>query len=394
MTEALAGLLVLPDRVLEGVVAIDGDRLGYVGPASGWTGPTPRPVPVIAPGFVDVHCHGGGGKSLTVADPDELRSAAGHHLERGTTTVVASLVSAPAAEISDAVAAIADVTGLSEGPAIAGSHLEGPFIGPGHRGAHDASHLRDPDVATTREWLSRGRGTVRMMTLAPELRGADEVASLLRAAGAIAAYGHTDADAATFAAALAAGADHGMPALVTHLFNGMEPMHHRTPGPVAASLAALRAGRTRAELIADGIHLADETVRMVFEIAPPGGVVLVSDAMAAAGLTDGDYRLGTLEVRVADGVARVVHPDGSVGSIAGSTIHLADAVRRCVVDVGLDPVDVVAAATATPAEVLGLRDRGRLAAGLLADLVVLGEDWRVTEVIHRGAPVPRPTPAP
>lgn len=374
----LSGRLVLPDRVVpDGVVEVLGETLGYVGEAAGWSGASPTPAGTIAPGLIDIHCHGGGGHSVTTGSADDVRAVAGHHLARGTTTMLASLVSAPSSEITAAVCAIREV--VHGGSSVVGTHLEGPFLAPGHCGAHDPAQLALPRIDSTREWLDAGAGTVRMLTLAPELAGADEVSTVLARRGVVVALGHTDADAATFAAGLA-----GPASLVTHLFNGMAPLHHRDPGPVAAALTALPRGGTRVELIADGVHLADETVRLVFALAPRDGVVLVSDAMAAAGMPDGDYRLGPMAVRVVDAVAWTTTEPRS---IAGSTAHLADVVRRCVTSAGIDPVDVVRAAATTPAAVLGLTDRGRLASGLRADLVTLDGDWRVTGVLRGGEPI-------
>jgi N-acetylglucosamine-6-phosphate deacetylase len=377
-TRVLAGRLVLPDRMVDdGVVEVRDGLLGYVGAAAGWHGEPPSPAGTIVPGLVDIHCHGGGGHSFTTGTVDEIEEAAAHHLARGTTTMLASLVSAAPADITRAVRAIRDV--VAAGSSVVGSHLEGPFLARGHCGAHDPEQLALPDVGTTESWLAAADGTLRMMTLAPELPGAHDVAAALAAAGVVVAAGHTDADVAAFSAALA-----GPASLVTHLFNGMAPLHHREPGPVAASLAALATGAARVELIADGVHLAAETVRLVFALAPDDGVVLISDAMVAAGMPDGDYLLGPLAVRVADGVAWTT---GDPPSLAGSTAHLADVVRRCVVDVGLDPVAVLRAAATTPAAVLGLADRGRLAPGLRADVATLDDEWRVTGVLRGGDPV-------
>jgi N-acetylglucosamine-6-phosphate deacetylase len=216
-----------------------------------------------------------------------------------------------------------------------------------------------------------------MVTLAPELPGAVAAVELLERSGVVVGLGHTGADAGGFGEALRSLRR----PLVTHLFNGMEPLHHRRPGPVAASLDALARGATHVELIADGVHLADETVHLVFAIDPGRHVVLVSDAMAAAGMPDGDFELGSVRVRVADGRAwtRTDPP-----SLAGGTSHAADLVRHCVVQVGVDPVAAVAAASSTPAALLGLDDRGSLASGLRADLVVLDRDWRVRRVMWGG----------
>ena len=378
----LAGRLVTTAGILdEGVLEVRPDgTIGYVGPASGWSGPTPEPVDMIAPGYVDIHCHGGGGHSVTSPDPAEVAAVAAHHLSRGTTTMLASLVSASAAELVAAITAIAAVA--ATGSTVVGCHVEGPFLDPAHRGAQDPAYLRLPGSGELATWLAAGadeagRPTVRMVTLAPELPGAAAAAEHLERCGIVVGLGHTGADARGFGEALRSLRR----PLVTHLFNGMEPLHHRKPGPVAAALDALARGATHVEIIADGVHLADETVHLVFAVDPGRHVVLVCDAMMAAGMPDGDFELGSVRVRVADGRAwtRTEPP-----SLAGGTSHAADLVRRCVVQAGVDPVAAVAAATSTPAALLGLDDRGRLATGLRADLVVLDRDWRVRRVMRGG----------
>jgi N-acetylglucosamine-6-phosphate deacetylase len=379
---ALAGRLVTASGILdEGVLEVRPDgTIGYVGPASGWSGSAPQPVDTIAPGFIDIHCHGGGGHSVTSHDPDEVAAVAAHHLSRGTTSMLASLVSAPPSDLVAAISAIASVVATTS--PVLGCHVEGLFLDCAHRGAHDPSQLRLPGSDELGTWLAAGvddagRPTVRMVTLAPELPGAAAAVELLERSGVVVGLGHTGADAAVFGEALRSLRR----PLVTHLFNGMEPLHHRRPGPVAASLDALARGATHVELIADGVHLADETVHLVFSVDPGRHVVLVSDAMAAAGMPDGDFELGPVRVRVADGRAwtRTDPP-----SLAGGTSHVADLVRRCVVQVGIDPVAAVAAATSTPAALLGLDDRGRLATGLRADLVALDRDWEVRRVMREG----------
>jgi N-acetylglucosamine-6-phosphate deacetylase len=380
---ALTGRLVTPDGFLEeGVLEVRPDgTIGYVGPASGWSGPAPEPVDTLAPGYVDIHCHGGGGNTVTSGDPADVAAVAAHHLSRGTTTMLASLVSAPAPEIVAGITAIAAVA--ATGSPVVGCHVEGPFLDPEHRGAHDPATLRLPESDELETWLAAGvddagRQRLRTVTLAPELPGAAAAAELLDRSGVVVGLGHTGADAHGFDEALRSLSR----PLVTHLFNGMEPLHHRRPGPVAASLDALARGATHVELITDGVHLADETVHLVFAVDRGRHVVLVSDAMVAAGMPDGDFELGSVEVRVVDGRAwtRTEPP-----SLAGGTSHVADLVRQCVVRAGIDPVAAVAAATATPAALLGLDDRGSLATGLRADLVVLDRDWRVRRVMCGGS---------
>ncbi len=374
-TRVLGGRVVTTTEVLDdGVVEVRGGVLGYVGPRSGWDGDAPEPAGLLLPGLVDIHCHGGGGHAVTTTDPDEVAAVAAHHLSRGTTSMLAGLFSAPTETITAQVEVVA---GVIEGgdSSLVGTFIEGPWISHARRGAHDPSMLAQPDAETARTWLDAGRGTVRMVTIAPELEGADLVSELLEEAGVLAAHGHTDADATTLVAALRARRT----PVVTHLFNGMPPLHHRDPGAAGGALRELARGGATVELIADGVHLADETVAMVFDVDRGGHIVLVSDAMTAAGLSDGDYRLGSVSITVTDGVARI----GS-GSIAGGTSHLADLVHRCVTVAGIDPVAVVAAASSTPAALLGLTDRGALATGLRADVVAMTDDWRVDRVMRGG----------
>ena len=379
---ALAGKLVTAAGILdEGVIEVRPDgTIGYVGPASGWSGPAPEPVDTIAPGYVDIHCHGGGSHTVTSGDPAEVAAVAAHHLSRGTTTMLASLVTASAPDLVDEIAAVASVAATTS--PVVGCHVEGPFLDPAHRGAHDHAQLRLPGTDELSAWLAAGvddtgRPTVRMVTLAPELPGAAAVTELLERSGVVVGLGHTGADAEGFGEALRSLRR----PLVTHLFNGMEPLHHRKPGPVAASLDALARGATHVELISDGVHIADETVHLVFAVDPGRHVVLVSDAMVAAGMPDGDFELGSVRVRVADGQAwtRSEPP-----ALAGGTSHAADLVRRCVMQAAVDPVAAVAAATSTPAALLGLDDRGSLETGLRADLVVLDRDWQVHRVMFGG----------
>lgn len=303
-------------------------------------------------GLVDIHCHGAAGAELGLAT-DGSRAAAAHHRADGVEHLVASVVSAP---FDDLVARVATLGPLVADGTLAGIHLEGPFLAHGRRGAHDPAALADPEPALVERLaeaaaLTGAPDALRQMTVAPELPGADRLVRALVEHGVRPAFGHTEADAALTARTLAAVADlQGAPALVTHLFNGMAPMHHRAGGPVAAALAAAARGDAVVELIADGVHVAPEVVRMVFETVGPQSIALVSDAMAATGLGDGRYRLGGLEVEVTGGTARTT----DTGSIAGSTSTLAGCVRWCLEVVGLPEDDVLTAATSTPAHALGL----------------------------------------
>ncbi len=328
------------------------------------------------PGFVDIHSHGGGGATVVGADPDAIRTFTETHRRHGTTTIVASLVSAQLDPLERDVRALA---GFAEDGLIAGVHLEGPWIAPGRKGAHDPAALSAPEPAAVARLLAAGRGTVRMVTIAPELDHGIDAVRLIVEHGAIAAVGHTDAAYDKVRAAIDAGATVG-----THLFNAMAPIQHRAPGPI---IALLEDERVSVELICDGVHLHQAIAAHAYATAGADRVVLVTDAMAAAGGSDGDYLLGELAVRVQDGVARLVHG----GAIAGSTLTMSSAFRFAVERAGFPMVAAVRASSTNPARLLGLADQvGDLADGLAADLVVLDESLALRGVLARGAWVVRP----
>jgi N-acetylglucosamine-6-phosphate deacetylase len=254
-----------------------------------------------------------------------------------------------------------------------GIHLEGPWLAEARCGAHDRRLLREADLAEVDRLLTAGRGHIRQVTLAPERDGGLDLVRHLRACDVHAAIGHTEATFAQVSQAVAAGADIG-----THLFNGMDPWHHRTPGAVPALMRAAAHDGVTLELIADGIHLSDDTVRTVIDLVGPSRVAFVSDAMAAAGSGDGPYVLGGLSVAVAGGTARL-----SSGSLAGGTSHVADIVAHQV-GAGLSLPYAAQSASSAPARLLGLADRGALRAGMRADIVVLDEAARVTRVMREG----------
>lgn len=325
----------------------------------------------LTPGFVDIHGHGGGGGTYEHG-LDAIAAARAVHLARGTTRAVLSLVTASIDDLAAQVGMIAD---LSERDAtILGSHLEGPFLDPGHKGAHTESLLRAPDEAAVARLVEAGRGTVRQVTLAPELPGGLAATAQFVAAGVAVAVGHTNATEAEASAAFDAGAT-----LLTHAFNAMPGIHHRAPGPV---VAAMRDERVTLELIADGIHVHPDVIALAFAGAP-GRIALITDAMGAAGEPDGAYELGGLAVTVTDGVARL--DEG--GAIAGSTLTQ-DAALRLVVAGGVPLADAVAALTSVPARAIGLAGRyGSLRPGAAADAVLLDDALQVAGVWVDGARV-------
>ena len=362
--------MVTPARVFApGWLHIDGDRIAAVGPGQPPAAPDEvMTAATLVPGFIDAHVHGGGGASFG-AGPEEAETAVRAHLAHGTTTMMASLVTdAPGRMLTQ----VRELATLVDDGLLAGLHLEAPWLSPNHAGAHQPGLLTLPSPGQVDELVDAARGRLRMVTLAPELPGALDAVRRLVTAGVTVGIGHTDATYDVARAALDAGATVG-----THLFNAMRQLHHREPGPVAALLEHPDA---YVELIADGVHLHPAVLRLA-ALAKPHLAVLVTDAMAAAATPgDGDFQLGPMTVRVRDGVARLA----DTGAIAGSTLTMAAAVRYAVQVAGLPIEDVVRAATASPAAMLGLDRVGALRPGYRADLVVLDDALDVSRVMRRG----------
>lgn len=334
-------------QLLPGDVEIAGGRIGAVGLEPAGSG-------IAVPGFVDVQANGFAGVDFADADTDGYRRAGEALLATGVTAFRPTFITAPEEELA---AALAAVPGVDIGPRILGAHVEGPFISPARLGAHPAGARRDPDAGLMRRLLEAG--PVAHVTLAPELPGALELVDLLVAQAVVVACGHSDATAEEAAAAFARGAR-----TVTHLFNAMRPLRHRDPGIAGAALAD---PRVTVQLIVDGIHLADEVVRIAFAAARRR-VALVTDAIAAATLGDGSYRLGGVDVEVRDGVAR-----GAGGMLAGSVVTMDESVRR-VHALGIPLEEALAAASAN----------GSLAPGSRADVVVLDDRLEVRRVLVAG----------
>lgn len=382
------GRLVTPvEEVADGVVSVQAGMIGYVGTADEWRQRNPEvalpePMGTVLPGLVDIHCHGGGGKAVTTTDPDEARAVVAHHALSGSTSLVASLVTAAPEVLLSQVRALAPLVAAGD---LAGLHLEGPFLSFARCGAQAPEFLIEPDFNLIDELLAVAGGAIKVMTIAPELPGAAEAATRLRAAGVAVALGHSDASYTVFRAALRALEGDG---LVTHLGNAMPPFHHRAVGPVGASLAEAAAGRAAVEVIGDGVHVDDGFVALVFATAAPDSVVLVTDAMAAAGMPDGDYVLGPQRVQVHAGVARLAAESGDESaplSIAGGTSHLVEVVARTVRHAGVPLIDAVRAASHTPARILGLAgERGALMTAHAADLLVVDDALRPVHVMRRG----------
>ena len=370
----LAADAVLTGRELlrPGWVEVSGSEVSAVG-----AGTPPQPADhdfgaaTVVPGFVDTHVHGGGGASFS-GGHDAVRTAVALHRRHGTTALLASLVSEAPRDLLEQVRSLSvDVrSGL-----VAGIHLEGPWLAEKRCGAHDPALLRDPDPVEVATVLDAGGGTIRMVTLAPERTGALAAIRAVVGAGAVAAVGHTEATHAQTCAAIDAGAT-----VATHLFNAMRPIHHREPGPV---IALLGDPRVTVEVIGDGVHVDAALYRHVSRGAGEDRVSLVTDAMAAAGMDDGDYRIGPLAVEVCGGVARLAGSD----TIAGSTATMDHLFRFAVTRCGLPRDDALLQAvrqcSVNPARALGLPSPA-LEPGTSANLVVLDADLAVTAVLYLG----------
>ena len=371
------GVVLTPERHLpRGWVAVGGGRVRYVGdrPLEG--------VPAVelgehtlVPGFIDLHVHGGGGFSLTSGDPAALEGFRRWVVRTGVTAFLASLVGPSPQALLETLGG--PMPSAAPGAACLGFHLEGPFLNPRRGGALPPGWFRAPDEPLLMRLLQAAGGRVRMVTVAPELPGAMEVIRQLVRAGVVVALGHTDADYEQFMQGVQAGARH-----VTHCFNAMRGLHHREPGALGAALVA----PVTAELIADGVHVHPAAAELLLRVKGPDGVVLVSDAVASAGLEEGPFEtggrseLGGQTVYVRQGRATLAD-----GRLAGSLLTMDQAVRFVVERLGRPLDQAVRMATLNPARCLGLQaTRGRIAEGYVADLVLLDGRFEVAATFVEG----------
>lgn len=333
-------------------------------------------APYMFPGFVDIHCHGGGGASFPDdTDQGSIDRAAAVHRNAGTASLVASLVSA-----TDPLPAIRALAQACDRGVLVGIHLEGPFISPDKAGAQDPAAIRGIDLHELSSWLEAGRGWVRTMTLAPEREKSAEAARLLLDRGAVPSWGHTNATGEQIKNSIAMASENAAgrhPAqTATHLFNAMPPLHHRHPGPVRELIEAARRGDAVVEIIGDGVHVhtalvADIIAHLDDPIAP--GAALVTDAMAGAGMPDGEYSLGGLDVTITGGTAYLTGTD----TIAGGTSTLADQVVS-LLEYGVNPAAVARAACLAPARAIQVDPPPSPQVGTpLTGVLVDGTDVRV-----------------
>ena len=349
---------------------IEGIALGDVPAAeAAWRAGDPDAL-LWVPGFVDLHNHGGNGGGFPNGDYEQCLAAARFHRAHGTTTLLASLVSGTQEELCARAELLAQ---LAEEGEIAGIHMEGPFIAAAKCGAQDPSRIVPGDPDFFRAVIAAARGHLRSITFAPETENVDKLLEVCAEHSIIASLGHTEADYDTTLNVIAQAKELGVTVTGTHLFNAMPSIHHRAPGTVAALLTAARAGDVAVELIADGVHLVDGAVDM----AHSHRAFAITDAMAAAGMADGDYELGSLPVTVSGGIARVPS-----GAIAGGTSTLAQQFASFAARHGLG--EAVRFTSTTAADVLGETELGRIAVGARANLVGLNAQLEPVRVIVGG----------
>lgn len=379
----LKGALILPDRVVEnGLLAYEGGRIAGVWDLEREAAPAHDPRETtrwergyIAPGYVDLHVHGGGGGDFMDGDPESVVAITTAHARYGTTGLLATTLTAPEEAITRAFRAVKAAP--RRGARVLGFHVEGPFINVKLKGAQDERYVRAASTAEIDRWLAEGDGEDRWhVTLAPEIEGAVDAIRHLAGKGAVISAGHTECTHAQLQCACEAGLSHA-----THLFNAMRGLHHREPGTVGGALTL--PGMT-VELIADGIHVHPASMQVAVAARGAGQVLLVTDAMRATGLPDGEYLLGELKAYVKDGAARLAD-----GTLAGSVLTMETAVRNMVNLVGVELPTAVAMASLHPARKHRLEGRkGSLEAGKDADLLLLDADLSVLttlvggEVVH------------
>lgn len=369
------GTLVDADGSRDGWIATRGGIIAAVGTGTGWqdhAGTAGDVIDaaggVIAPGFIDIHGHGGGGASFGT-DADQALSALAAHREHGTTHAIASLVTNPIEVLEQQLRDLRAV--MDRDRHLWGAHLEGPFLAPARKGAHAPQHLRHPTPDLVSRLIIAGKGVLRQITMAPELPGADEAIERFVEAGVVVAVGHTSADHDTAQRAF----DHGA-TLVTHAFNAINSIESRAPGPLVAAFAD---SRVTLELIADGVHVDHALLALAFQMAP-GRIALITDAMSAAGSDEGLYTLGDLTVSVRGGRVVLVGTDTLAGSVLTQ-----DQALRVVTGAGVPLTDAITALTTTPARVMGRPHADHvLSEDSPANVVVLNSDLEVVSVVAGG----------
>jgi N-acetylglucosamine-6-phosphate deacetylase len=381
-----AGIVTPHGVIADGVLSFAGEDIDFVGTPAEFAKSPLSSEPAcrieaggayVLPGFVDIHVHGGFGGDFMDADASIYDRITTYHASHGTTSILATTVTATRDDINKVLKASADYrSGRRPGAKLAGVHLEGPFINLKWSGAQNPAHIVPPRTDWLEEWASAYPGLIKIVTLAPEQEQAFEAIAWLTRNGIVASAGHTDATFEQMQTAAGLGLRHAV-----HTFNAMRGIHHREPGTAGAVMGD---DRIVAEVIADGHHVHPACIRMLARAKGPDGLVLITDAISASGLGSGSYQLGGLEVTMADGVARLTQG----GALAGSTLTMIEAFRYSVEEVGLSMADASRAASGNPARVIGIDHiTGSLVAGKRADVLLISPDWKVSRVWVEGREV-------
>jgi N-acetylglucosamine-6-phosphate deacetylase len=380
-TVITAEYLCTPREWIEApVVLIEDGRIASVGSRVAMEIPAGArredfPGLIVAPGFIDIHVHGGAGHDVMEPDAASLSAFELHLAKHGVTSYLPTTVTAAQERILKALEGLGRSITAARTPVQAaaplGIHLEGPFISHAKRGVHPPEHLVTPSPSRLALFWQASQGTIRMITVAPELPGAIETIRHARSIGIHSSLGHSDASYAQASAAIAAGADHA-----THTFNAMRALDHRDPGVLGAALAE---DALSADIIADGVHVNPSVVRLFLRAKGPDRAVLITDAISATGMPDGRYQLGGLEVEVRGDRCEYQ------GRLAGSVLSLDRAIRNVMSFAGWKLQAAVRLATLNPAELLGISgQRGVIAPGRVADMAVLDSNGHVIHTIIAG----------
>lgn len=379
MTTALThAQIVTPFRIIDdGTLLIEGRQIAGIGPQSEVPLPAGATVYdceglIVCPGFIDLLVHGGGGSGFADMSMEAVQNISEFFFRHGTTGLLAALYSKPEKEMVADVQRIAEFIRSSAGSNVVGMHLEGPFINRDLHGAMKAEYLWMPDVKRWKALHRAGGGYIRLMTIAPELPGADEVMRAAARDGVVLSIGHSSAEYQEVVKAIDNGAAH-----VTHMFNAMKPFHHRTPGLI---VAALLHNELKVELIADGIHVHPAVMRLMYKIKGDGGIILITDAIRASGMPAGEYTFMDQRISVVDRKAYLAD-----GTLAGSTLTMDQAVKNMVQLAEVPLEDAVRMASLNGAKVLGVEhQKGILAVGKDADIVVMSQAFQVAMTIAMG----------